>query len=55
MQNVPSLYITETLLTAKQNAIFIQNEDEFDTEKLKGFKLKKIFIYTEKSIYELKS
>ena len=39
----------------KQNAIFMQNENEFDTEKFKGFKSEKIFIYTEKSIYELKS
>ena len=39
----------------KWNAILIQDENEFDTEKLKDFKPEKAFIYTEKSIYELKS
>ena len=37
------------------NAIFMQDEDEFDTEKSKGFKPEKISIYIKKSIYELKS
>ena len=40
---------------AEQNAIFMQDENEFGTEELKGFKSEKAFIYTEKSIYELKS
>ena len=39
----------------KQNAIFIQNENKFDTEKLKGFKFKKTFIYTGKNTHELKN
>ena len=55
MQNIPPLYITETLLMMKQNAIFMQNENKFGTEKPKGFKLKKIFIYTEKNTHELKN
>ena len=33
----------------------MQDEDEVGTEKPKSFKLKKALIYTEKSIYELKS
>ena len=33
----------------------MQDEDEFNTEKFKGFKFKKTLIYTEKNIYELKS
>ena len=55
VQNVPSLHINEILSAMKQNTIFMQDENEFDTEKFKGFKLKKVFIYTGKSIYELKS
>ena len=39
----------------EQNAIFIQNENEFNTEKSKNFKLKKTSIYTEKNTHELKS
>ena len=39
----------------EQNAIFIQNENEFNTEKLKNFKSEKISIYIKKSTYELKS
>ena len=55
MQNVSLLHITETLSVAEQNAILMQVEDEFDTEKFKDFKSEKTFIYTEKNIYELKS
>ena len=55
MQNVPFLHIIRTLSAAEQNAILMQNENEFGTEKLKGFKFKKISIYIRKSIYELKS
>ena len=55
IQNVSSLHIIRILLIMKQNAIFMQNENEFDTEKFTNFKLKKISIYTKKSIYELKS
>ena len=33
----------------------MQDENEFNTEKLKNFKSEKIFIYIRKSIYELKS
>ena len=33
----------------------MQDENEFGTEELKDFKLKKFFIYTKKSIYKLKS
>ena len=33
----------------------MQNENKFDIEKFKDFKPEKIFIYIEKSIYELKS
>ena len=40
---------------AEWNAIFMQNEDEFDIEEFKNFKSKKISIYIEKSIYKLKS
>ena len=40
---------------AEQNAILMQDENEFDIEKLKGFKLKKVLIYIEKSIYKLES
>ena len=39
----------------KQNAIFMQDENEFDTEKFKKFKFKKAFIYIRKSTHELKS
>ena len=39
----------------KWNAIFMQDENEFGTEKFKGFKSEKAFIYIEKSIYKLKS
>ena len=55
MQNVPFLHTIRTLSVAEQNAIFMQNEDEFGTEESKGFKLKKALIYTGKSIYELES
>ena len=55
MWNISFLHIIKTLLTAKQNVIFMQNENEFNTEKFKGFKLKKAFIYIRKSTYELKS
>ena len=54
-QNVSFLHITEILLMMKQNAILMQNENEFDTEKFKGFKPEKAFIYIEKSTHELKS
>ena len=33
----------------------MQDENKFDTEKLKDFKFKKISIYIRKSIYKLKS
>ena len=39
----------------KQNAILIQNGNEFGIKKPKGFKLKKASIYIRKSIHELKS
>ena len=39
----------------KWNAIFMQDEDEFGTEKFKNFKSEKTFIYTKKSIHELKN
>ena len=55
VQNVFFLYITEILSTVKQNAIFMQDKNEFNTEESKSFKFKKTFIYTEKSIHELKS
>ena len=55
VQNVPPLHITETLLMVEWNAIFMQVEDEFGTKKFKNFKPEKTSIYTEKSIYELKS
>ena len=53
--NVSPLHIIRTLSMMKQNAILMQNENEFDTEKLKGFKPEKASIYTEKSIYKLKN
>ena len=55
MQNISLLYITEILSAVEWNAIFMQDEDEFGTEKFKGFKSEKVSIYIEKSIYELKS
>ena len=55
MQNVSFLCITETLSAVEQNAIFMQDENEFGTEELKNFKPEKAFIYTEKSTYELKN
>ena len=55
MWNVSSLCTTEILSAVKQNAILMQDENEFDTKKLKGFKSEKTFIYIRKSIYELKS
>ena len=55
VQNVPFLHITKTLSVMEQNAIFMQNEDEFGTEESKGFKPKKASIYTGKSIYELEN
>ena len=54
MQNVSPLYIIKTSSAVKQNVILMQDENEFKIEKFKSFKLKKAFIYTEKSIYELK-
>ena len=54
-QNVPSLHTIKTLSVMKWNAILMQDEDEFDIEKFKGFKPKKALIYTEKSIYELEN
>ena len=33
----------------------MQDEDEFNTEEFKRFKLEKTSIYTEKSIYELEN
>ena len=33
----------------------MQDENEFNTEKFKGFKFKKISIYIENSIYKLKN
>ena len=55
VQNVSFLYITEILSVMKQNAILKQDENKFNTEKFKDFKSEKTFIYTEKSIYKLKS
>ena len=55
IQNVPFLHIIRILLMMKQNAIFMQDEDKFGTEELKGFKLEKVFIYIRKSTYKLKS
>ena len=55
MQNVPFLHIIKILSAVKWNAIFMQDEDEFGTEEPKGFKLKKMSIYTGKSIHELES
>ena len=55
MQNVFFLHIIEILSVTEQNAIFMQDENEFNIKKLKGFKLKKAFIYIRKSIYKLKS
>ena len=39
----------------EQNAILMQDENEFGIEKFKGFKFKKTFIYIKKSIYKLKN
>ena len=55
MQNVSFLHIIKILSAMKQNAILMQNENAFSTEKFKNFKFEKASIYTEKSIYELKS
>ena len=55
VQNVPPLHIIRTLLMTEWNAILMQDENEVGTEKSKSFKLEKTSIYTEKSIYELKS
>ena len=55
MQNVSSICIIRTLSAAEQNAILMQDEDEFGIEKFKGFKSKKAFIYIKKNIYELES
>ena len=33
----------------------MQDENEFDTEKFKGFKSEKTFIYIKKNIYKLKN
>ena len=55
VQNVPSLCIIKTLSVAEQNAILMQDEDEFGTEKFKGFKSEKVSIYIRKSTYELKN
>ena len=54
-QNVLFLHIIRTLSAEEQNAILMQDENEFGTEKFKKFKFKKTFIYIKKSIYELKS
>ena len=53
--NVLSLCTIRTLSVKEWNAIFMQDEDKFDTEEPKGFKSKKVSIYTGKSTYELKS
>ena len=55
MQNVPPLCTIRILMMTEQNAILMQNEDEFSTEEPKGFKPEKAFIYTKKSTHELKS
>ena len=55
MQNVSSLHIIKTLSAVEQNAILMQNKNEFGIEKSKGFKSEKTLIYIRKNIYELKS
>ena len=55
MWNVSFLCIIRTLLIAEQNAILMQDENEFSIEEFKDFKSEKISIYIKKSIYELKS
>ena len=55
MQNISFLHIIEILLMMEWNAILIQDEDKFGTEKLKNFKSEKAFIYIRKSIHELKN
>ena len=55
MQNIPFLHIIKILSAVKWNAIFMQDENEFDIEKFKSFKFKKTSIYIKKSIYKLKN
>ena len=39
----------------EQNAIFMQDKNEFGTEELKSFKPENVSIYIRKSTHELKS
>ena len=39
----------------EQNAILMQNENEFSTEKLKDFKSEKTSIYIKKHIHKLEN